>query len=154
MSKVGWSEAEKRQDYLDRKKAYRMAEAAKLGKEYRDLGQRAALQYAHVLAWKKATTARRRQPDAHVQRYRVLKRARDRAAAAYRNDPDRERARTRMRKAALCDEYVVQNLRAMGLSNEVISPALIDLKREAMALRRIARELLHAAKQSNKGTTS
>ena len=79
--------------------------------------------------------------EAHVKRYREVLLARSYYAKRYKANPQAERDRIAKTKQALCDAYVIQNIKAMGIPADVISPELIALKRASMRYRRLARTI-------------
>ena len=79
--------------------------------------------------------------DAHVRRYVYLMAARTNFLKRYAANPQAERDRIARRKQALPDAYVIQNLKAMGIMPETVTPELIELKRESMQYRRLAKEI-------------
>lgn len=82
--------------------------------------------------------------DAHVRRYLYLEHCRLREKTKYERNPQAGRDRVAKYRQALPDPYVVQNLKAMGIAPEVITPGLVALKREQMQYRRMAREIKHS----------
>lgn len=79
--------------------------------------------------------------DAHVKRWAYLLSARAKYARRYEANPKAEIARQSRRKQALPDSYVIQNIKAMGIPADVITPALIAIKREAMQYHRMSRTI-------------
>lgn len=84
--------------------------------------------------------------DAHVRRYMCVLSSRARSAKRYSANPIAERERIARHKQKLPDSYVIQNLKAAGISREVITPSLMELKREAMQYERLARHIKSAIK--------
>lgn len=78
--------------------------------------------------------------DAHVKRYRGVLQARAAYARRYARNPEGQCARVTAYKHALPDAYVALQIRLMGIDGAVITPALIELKREAMLFGRLSRE--------------
>ena len=87
--------------------------------------------------------------DAHVKRFDFLRRERASFAKRYANDPQAERERSAARKLALREGYVRQLLRNMGITNDEIAPEMIELKREAMLFKRLARQIRKAIANHN-----
>ena len=83
--------------------------------------------------------------DAHIKRFYRLKKLKEDYAKRYNEDPEKERARSRHAKADLKDAYIRQLLFSMGFAREQITPQVIELKREQLALRRLSREAEKAA---------
>jgi len=76
--------------------------------------------------------------DSHVSKYfRVIK-IRAKSAAEYASRPDAVKQRAAKRRNSLNDSYVLQNIKAMGVPSEAITPELIEMKREAMQFRRLS----------------
>jgi len=84
--------------------------------------------------------------DAHVKRYAGVLKSRAKAAEKYRTNPQSERDRVSRYKQRLPDAYVIQNLKAAGILLGVITPSLIELKREAMDYARLARHIKSTVK--------
>ena len=78
--------------------------------------------------------------DAHVWRYAGVMKNRENFAKRWARDRGAVIARVSAYKARLPDAYVAQQLRAMGIASAAVTPALMELKREAMQFGRLARE--------------
>jgi len=87
--------------------------------------------------------------DAHVRRYRAIVASRNAYASRYASDAQSERERSAARKRALPDSYVRQLLRNMGMTNDEITPEMIEMQREATLFRRLAREIRKAIANHN-----
>ena len=83
--------------------------------------------------------------ESHVKRFYYLKNAREKYAKRYIESHEEEKQRSRKSKADLKNAYIRQQLRGMGISNEAMTPELIELKREQLILRRLSREAEQAA---------
>lgn len=83
----------------------------------------------------------RRLHDAHVKRFKSVRKARMAYARRYARFADSERSRSSAAKHALVDSYVSYQLRQMGISADAINAELIELKREVIRFRRISREV-------------
>lgn len=88
--------------------------------------------------------------DAHVRRYQRLNKDRDRAADRYRSNPQKDLSRKKAKRVAIHDSYVLIKLQQMGVPCAEATPEIINLKREQIALRRLARELKTSAKKQLK----
>lgn len=134
--------AHKRQVKIELKRKYRRAAAEKAGRVLMLRVKSRFLHDAHVEAFKGHCKAVREEQkhlhDAHVKRYSYVLACRARFAKCYAANPQAERERISRRRQALPDSYVIQNLKAMGLPIEAITPGLIALKREAMEYRRLS----------------
>lgn len=84
--------------------------------------------------------------DAHVKRYARVLRSREASAKRFRENPQFHRDRISRYKQSLPDSYVIQNLKSAGILKEVITPSLIELKREAMQYERLARHIKSTVK--------
>ena len=80
----------------------------------------------------------------HVRAY-----SRDGARRRYKEDPSKYLNKTRQRTIQLTDSYVSA---AIGCRVSEVPPALIALKREQLAIKRMARELKKAATQQDGAT--
>lgn len=87
--------------------------------------------------------------DAHVRRFNSVMANRKAYASRYAIDAQAERERSAMRKRALREGYVRQLLRGMGMTNDDITPEMIEMKREAMLFVRLAREIRKAIANHN-----
>ena len=132
----------KRQVVIELKRKYRREAGARL---------RVDMQ-ADAQAKREAAELRRAQRlaaalhDAHVKRYSDLLRARAYVAKQYVKNPQKYRDYQSKRKQDLVDSYVIYNLRVTGVPRTLITPRLIELKREAMEYHRISRSLKTAIK--------
>lgn len=95
--------------------------------------------------------------DAHVKAFEVYMKAvqareanRIKAYQSYQENPDWWKAKRRNSQQTLVRSYVVEQLMAMGIPKTEISDEMINLKREQIQLRRLSRELKHAAANSMK----
>jgi hypothetical protein len=119
------------------RREYKKLQRRKAGKKTRlELKQAAQeKQIAHQL------TRPQKLHDAHVKRFFYLQMKRKKYANRYAANPKKEIERSSQRKKALPDSYVAQQLKAMGIPAPLICPQLIELKRESMQFRRIAKEV-------------
>lgn len=156
----GRSDAERRERKLERQRAYRMRNAQRDGRNINPRGTKSKYD-AHVALWEllhrnegRIGRRRARLHDAHVVRYRAVMRDRSRGVEysrkLYQQNPDRERARQSEMKARLCDHYVKQQLRSMGIESQYITEAMVSIKREQILLRRCSRQLKRAATNQEK----
>lgn len=84
--------------------------------------------------------------DAHVRRYIRVLSNRAKFAKRYKASHQAIRNRIARHKQMLPDSYVIQNLKSAGIPLEVITPSLIELKREAMQYGRLARHIKSTVK--------
>lgn len=131
-------EAHKRQNIIDLKRKYRRQAGARLRTEIHAAAQskREAADKAKALH-----LAKLQLHDAHVRRYVYVIAARASFAKRYATNPQTERDRISRYKQAMPDAYVIQNLKVMGIMPETVTPELIELKRESMQYRRLAKEI-------------
>lgn len=145
----GLSSEARRQLRMAAKREARRLRAMREGREFSPNPRKYARCDAHVAAFKEWRRYLKKLHDAHVRRFRAVmkERANKRvtSAAKYQANPEKERARSAQRKKALPDSYVALQLRVAGMPKSVISPAIIQLKREQMSLRRLSLELKQAA---------
>jgi hypothetical protein len=131
-------EAHKRQNIIELKRKYRRQAGARLRTEIHAAAQ------AKREAADKAKALRLAKPqlhDAHVRRYVSVISSRKSSAKRYAANPQEQSARASRYKQALPDAYVIQNLKIMGIMPETVTPELIELKRESMQYRRLAKEI-------------
>lgn len=127
----------KRQVMIGLKRKYRRQKGARLRSDMA----------ANAQAKREAAAIRKSQResmalhDAHVKRYVRVLTDRAKYSKRYETNPQAERERTSRRKQALPDSYVIQQLKSMGIDREVVTSALIELKREAMQYRRMSRSI-------------
>lgn len=79
--------------------------------------------------------------DSHVKRYHAVIYSREKYKKMYETNPEKERERQAKRKKALPDSYVIQNIVSMGISVNVVTPELIELKREAIQFKRMSKTI-------------
>lgn len=79
--------------------------------------------------------------DAHCRRYANVLLDRAKYAKRYEANPQAERRRASQRKQLLPDAYVLQQLKSFGIPREIVTPELIELKRESMQYRRLSRNM-------------
>lgn len=84
--------------------------------------------------------------DAHVKRYAKAISDRAKYAKRYKANPQAERQRTAQRKQLLPDAYVIQQLKSCGIPREIVTPELIDLKRDCIQYRRLSRNIKSTVK--------
>lgn len=144
------------QDWLQRSRELRKQLKAKYrrdaGVKPRDLDASAARRAKHEAARERREVVAALH-DAHVKRFCCVMRDRAKAARNYESNPERHRARSAARKAALPDSYVLEQLRCGGFPAEAASAEVIGLKREAIQFRRLSRqirrEISNQAKESS-----
>ena len=110
-----------------------------------------ALHDAHVRLW--ATIPEPVEAfrfDAHVRRYRSVLKSREKYAARWVSAHDQELARVRAYKARLPDAYVLQRLALPSSLRTDVPKELLELKRDQLSMRRLARQLKDAAQNSQK----
>jgi Fe2+ transport system protein FeoA len=83
--------------------------------------------------------------DAHVKRFYEVQKNRAKYYAVKEKDPEKEARKKRIDRVELRDPYIKKQLLQMGIARELLTPEIIELKREQLALRRLSREAEQAA---------
>ncbi len=144
------TDAERREWKLEQKRRYRAEAAEKAGREFRPYGTKVKFD-AHVKQWRKSTNRKRAMErdehhDQHVRRYLKALSDREKYRLRYQRDPAAERIRSANAKRALPDRYVLRSLPWVhDIADDRLKTEVTQLKREQMMLRRLSRELKHAA---------
>jgi len=147
------SQAEIRENKLERSRLERAMKASASGRPFKGRGTKVKFD-AHVKKWIKwmARQLRKYQHDhdEHVRRYQRRIKNRAKFAERYKARGDVERERVKRYKAQLPDAYILEKLALHGFARSDVSPQLIELKRDQLHMRRLARQLKEAAHQVHK----
>lgn len=133
-------------DYRKQYKRLIRERAGKVAKTRDEIASEAKAKRDNEDAKREALRQRRQVCDAHVKRFVQVMRDRKKYAIRYAKNPAAEIERTSLAKQQLADFYVVQQLKSFGIPRNAITPALIQLKREAMEARRLAINIKRAIK--------